>query len=59
MGSRSLTFLGLFFFSGWVALVQADLPVHCLRHQVSGSWVVKVSEMNSARSSCGHTHPDN
>lgn len=39
-------------------LVQADLPVHCLRHQVVGDWVFKVGPASEKRSACGHLRPD-
>lgn len=39
--------------------VIADLPVHCLRHQVAGDWDFVLGPMSSQRSSCGHTKPDN
>eukprot|EP00928_Gymnodinium_smaydae_P027677 TRINITY_DN21321_c0_g1_i2.p1 TRINITY_DN21321_c0_g1~~TRINITY_DN21321_c0_g1_i2.p1 ORF type:complete len:554 (-),score=125.19 TRINITY_DN21321_c0_g1_i2:55-1626(-) len=40
------------------AAVVADLPVHCLRHQVQGEWTFVLSAPSSQRSSCGHGHPD-
>mmetsp|Transcript_14422 Transcript_14422/g.31872 ORF Transcript_14422/g.31872 Transcript_14422/m.31872 type:complete len:505 (+) Transcript_14422:81-1595(+) len=36
----------------------ADLPVHCLHHEVVGQWNFYVSPMTTKRSSCGHHHPD-
>jgi len=39
--------------------VRADLPVHCLRHQLVGSWEFFLSPTTSERSSCGHEKPDN
>ncbi|CAD7936342.1 unnamed protein product [Amoebophrya sp. A120] len=39
--------------------VSADLPVHCLRHQVEGDWTFYLSEPSPERSSCGHGRPDN
>merc|ERR1719199_824816 len=53
---------------GWkvgcvVALVfefaSADLPVHCLRHQIVGDWEFTLGPLGPKRSSCGHTKPDN
>lgn len=38
--------------------VAADLPVHCVRHQVTGDWVFKLGPMSNKRSACGHQHPD-
>jgi cathepsin C len=40
-------------------LVAADLPVHCLRHQVVGNWEFTLGPLGPKRSSCGHTKPDN
>merc|ERR1719386_9745 len=40
------------------SLVTADLPVHCLRHQVEGEWEFTLSAPSSQRSSCGHLKPD-
>jgi len=39
-------------------LTEADLPVHCLRHQVQGEWEFTVSPLEPKRSSCGHSKPD-
>jgi len=36
----------------------ADLPVHCLRHQVVGEWRFKLGPLGPSRSSCGHRRPD-
>jgi len=36
----------------------ADLPVHCLRHQILGDWVFKLGKLGDKRSACGHEHPD-
>mmetsp|Transcript_67279 Transcript_67279/g.105207 ORF Transcript_67279/g.105207 Transcript_67279/m.105207 type:complete len:534 (+) Transcript_67279:108-1709(+) len=36
----------------------ADLPVHCVRHQVVGNWVFKLGPLADKRSACGHEHPD-
>merc|ERR1719162_2031481 len=38
--------------------VVADLPVHCLKHQVEGDWDFTLSALSSKRSSCGHLRPD-
>merc|ERR1719265_2024581 len=40
-------------------LALADLPVHCLRHQVVGEWEFTLGALGPKRSSCGHTKPDN
>merc|ERR550532_785080 len=36
----------------------ADLPVHCLRHQVAGDWEFTLGPLGPRRSSCGHHNPD-
>jgi len=38
--------------------VLADLPVHCLRHQIVGHWQFVLSNPSSERSGCGHHRPD-
>jgi len=38
--------------------VQADLPVHCLNHEISGKWRFTLGELSEKRSSCGHQRPD-
>lgn len=38
--------------------VDADLPVHCLRHQLEGDWEFHLGPPSSTRSSCGHARPD-
>ena len=40
------------------AVALADLPVHCLRHQVVGEWTFHLSPPSATRSSCGHKRPD-
>lgn len=45
----------------WLAQSQlsvADLPVHCLRHQVVGDWEFTLGAPQAKRSSCGHKRPD-
>jgi len=37
----------------------ADLPVHCVRHQIAGDWEFTLGPLGPKRSSCGHTKPDN
>eukprot|EP00929_Paragymnodinium_shiwhaense_P094545 TRINITY_DN5514_c0_g2_i1.p1 TRINITY_DN5514_c0_g2~~TRINITY_DN5514_c0_g2_i1.p1 ORF type:complete len:570 (+),score=92.28 TRINITY_DN5514_c0_g2_i1:85-1794(+) len=46
------------FLQPWGAVV-ADLPVHCLRHQIAGEWEFTLGPLGPKRSSCGHSHPDN
>jgi len=36
---------------------QADLPVHCLRHQLLGEWTFQLGALTKERSSCGHQRP--
>lgn len=36
----------------------ADLPVHCLTKQITGSWSFFLSSLTPNRPSCGHQHPD-
>jgi len=43
---------------GLAPLVWADLPVHCLRHQVLGEWEFTLGQMSTQRTSCGHLKPD-
>ncbi|KAF4675177.1 hypothetical protein FOL47_008184 [Perkinsus chesapeaki] len=40
----------------WLSL--ADLPVHCLRHQIVGDWEFYIGPSSTERSSCGHKQPD-
>jgi cathepsin C len=52
--------LCLVFFSG----VRADIPVHCLKHQVTGEWIFEKDEPQSwdghpQHHTCGHALPDN
>lgn len=39
-------------------VVHADLPVHCLRHQLVGDWDFFLGPTTPQRSSCGHERPD-
>lgn len=41
-----------------VQLATADLPVHCLRHQLLGRWQFFLVPAQKERSSCGHARPD-
>jgi len=41
-----------------VAPAAADLPVHCLRHQLLGRWHFFLGPAQKERSSCGHARPD-
>eukprot|EP00747_Dinoflagellata_sp_TGD_P005526 gnl/TRDRNA2_/TRDRNA2_114261_c0_seq1.p1 gnl/TRDRNA2_/TRDRNA2_114261_c0~~gnl/TRDRNA2_/TRDRNA2_114261_c0_seq1.p1 ORF type:complete len:540 (+),score=91.81 gnl/TRDRNA2_/TRDRNA2_114261_c0_seq1:138-1757(+) len=40
----------------WQAL--ADLPVHCVRHQLIGEWTFHLGPPSARRLDCGHQHPD-
>eukprot|EP00929_Paragymnodinium_shiwhaense_P000517 TRINITY_DN10075_c0_g1_i1.p1 TRINITY_DN10075_c0_g1~~TRINITY_DN10075_c0_g1_i1.p1 ORF type:complete len:633 (+),score=164.68 TRINITY_DN10075_c0_g1_i1:86-1984(+) len=50
--------------SAWFALftllgpVSADLPVHCVRHEVVGEWRFTLGRLRAHRTSCGHQRPD-
>jgi len=44
--------------SALAAPALADLPVHCLRHEVLGEWRFSLSPASSTRTSCGHLRPD-
>jgi len=46
------------FFALHASEVRADLPVHCLRHEVVGEWKFILGELQAKRSSCGHQRPD-
>jgi len=39
-------------------IVVADLPVHCVRHQMAGDWVFKLGPLSDTRTACGHVRPD-
>jgi len=39
-------------------VVVADLPVHCLSHQIVGKWRFTLGALDEKRTSCGHAHPD-
>jgi cathepsin C len=41
-----------------LGLAAADLPVHCLRHQVVGDWEFHLGPSTGQRTSCGHQRPD-
>jgi cathepsin C len=41
-----------------VVRVAADLPVHCLRHEVAGTWNFVISKPSPLRTACGHNRPD-
>jgi len=49
----------LFLFTSIFSFCRADLPVHCLRHQLEGEWDFFLSPSSRERSSCGHQRPDN
>lgn len=42
----------------YLSAVRADLPVHCLRHQITGLWEFTLGPKTPKRSSCGHANPD-
>lgn len=45
-------------FHALVPRASADLPVHCLRHQIYGEWKFTMGELRHDRDSCGHSRPD-
>mmetsp|Transcript_3482 Transcript_3482/g.8667 ORF Transcript_3482/g.8667 Transcript_3482/m.8667 type:complete len:567 (+) Transcript_3482:58-1758(+) len=49
---------GVVFTSLLLDIAVADLPVHCLRHQLLGEWIFELSEPTNRRTSCGHNRPD-
>lgn len=49
---RSVSLLSL------VVPAAADLPVHCLRHEVVGTWNFVVTKPGPSRTACGHQRPD-
>jgi len=51
--SAGFLILAPLFLSCW-----ADLPVHCVRHQVTGDWIFKLGPLSEKRSVCGHKRPD-
>lgn len=53
-----MSFTGLLLAAA-LQLTYADLPVHCLRHQVAGEWEFTLGPLGPTRSSCGHQSPDN
>jgi len=44
------------FLSAWH--VDADIPVHCLKHEVVGEWELFLSAPSKERTHCGHKTPD-
>lgn len=38
--------------------VSADLPIHCIRPQVTGDWVFFLGKPSEKRTTCGHRTPD-
>ena len=38
--------------------VRADLPVHCLHHEVAGTWKIQLSKPSPTPQSCRHARPD-
>ena len=41
-----------------LGLAAADLPVHCVKHQVLGEWVIEHEPLTASRSKCSHKTPD-
>ena len=57
---KSLAFSISLVFVMWIPLITlADLPSHCLKWQVLGTWDFKMSTLTAHSSPlCGHTQPD-
>ena len=59
---HSVVFLAALFLSVQFPTLKADLPVHCLKHQIVGSWNLfltsSLTKDPSEKLSCGHTSPD-
>jgi len=49
---------GLLWISCGISEIAADLPVHCLHHQVLGDWQFYLGPLGPERQSCGHLTPD-
>lgn len=41
-----------------IGLVSADLPIHCLSHEVAGEWEFELSAVVDSPQSCGYNQPD-
>lgn len=54
--------LASFILLSFTLIAQADLPVHCLKHQIVGLWSVELTEPvvtdDPNVASCGHKRPD-
>merc|ERR1719159_273035 len=61
-GNRSYTAAAAAITSIIVALfpcvTRADLPVHCLHHEIVGEWRFTLGPLSGRRTSCGHKRPD-
>jgi len=44
--------------AAYVLPSSADIPVHCLRHEVVGEWRFFLTKPSPARTACGHNRPD-
>ena len=42
---------------------RCDLPIHCLKSQISGKWIISASDLINTRNphevKCGHNEPSN
>lgn len=52
-------FVAALVFASTLNVGRADLPVHCLRHQIAGEWEFTLGPLGPKRNACGHTSPDN
>lgn len=61
--SNSVFFLIVLVFSLQFSRIHADLPVHCLKHQIVGSWELSLTAAETSepgvKVSCEHDSPDN
>lgn len=60
--THSVFFILTLLFSLELTLLKADLPVHCLKHQIVGSWdfflTAAITTDSSERVTCEHESPD-
>eukprot|EP00746_Dinoflagellata_sp_MGD_P144784 gnl/MRDRNA2_/MRDRNA2_77480_c0_seq1.p1 gnl/MRDRNA2_/MRDRNA2_77480_c0~~gnl/MRDRNA2_/MRDRNA2_77480_c0_seq1.p1 ORF type:complete len:514 (-),score=81.24 gnl/MRDRNA2_/MRDRNA2_77480_c0_seq1:216-1757(-) len=53
---RPANFIFALVFRAWHA--NADIPVHCLKHEIVGEWELFLSPPSKERTHCGHKTPD-
>jgi len=57
--SYAVTCFAVLAIAATLQLGSADLPVHCVHHQVAGKWEFTLGPTSPTRSTCGHASPDN